>query len=297
MRILQTSVRLLAMLMLAMFPFSVTHGAMVLQAYNANSHDRFQNNAAFIGNPYDWSGVGRGTADQWATMISPSYFLSANHFHPAASATVRFHYNNNPSGTFEDRTVLSGVQIGTSDLWLGRLSAPVSSNVEIYPILALPTVAAYENRTIYTFGLTDGTRTPTTQRLGRNQIDPGTIALYNTVAPPAMPVYNAAYKFDYDNPGGLGADESFLQSGDSGGPSFNLAAGSIPALIGIHWATDNDPVLSSLDTFVPAYINAIQSAMIGESLTLIPEPASATLLALGGMAAFGIARRIRRFAA
>ncbi|MGC4054002.1 MAG: PEP-CTERM sorting domain-containing protein [Paludibaculum sp.] len=71
--------------------------------------------------------------------------------------------------------------------------------------------------------------------------------------------------------------------------------GYIPALVGIHRAIDDDLVLNySLDTLVPAYIDAIQAAMVGETLTLIPEPASAAFLALGGMAVIGLARRVRQ---
>lgn len=265
---------------------------MTVQTYSANSHDRFQNNAAFIGNPYDWSGVGRGTAGRWGVMISDSYFLSANHFAP--SGTLRFYYSNDPSGSFEDATIDSGVQIGTSDLWLGKLDNPVSSSVAKYPILALPSVSNYENRTIFTFGLTGGSPGgPTTVRLGRNQIDPGTIALYNAGT-------NAAYQFDWDNPtGGVGADESYLATGDSGGPSFNLALGSIPALTGIHWAvaTLTPPPYISLDTFVPYYINAIQNEMDGEFLTLIPEPSTMALMVVGGSWLVVAARRRRQFAA
>src|SRR5882757_1294071 len=95
-------------------------------------YDRFDNSSTFIGNPanwpggppvnnpaspYVWSGVGRvvpGPLDSrgdgsfndfWATMISPSFFVSAYHFHPQTGDTVRFYYGNDASGapgTYED---------------------------------------------------------------------------------------------------------------------------------------------------------------------------------------------------
>ena len=42
-------------------------------------NDRFYAGAdkAFIGQPYDWSGVGLSSNGSWATMISPTYFVSA----------------------------------------------------------------------------------------------------------------------------------------------------------------------------------------------------------------------------
>jgi hypothetical protein len=56
------------------------------------SHDRFYTGAdkAFIGAAFDWSGVGGAVSTgttapstgPWATMISPSYFVSAIHYGP-----------------------------------------------------------------------------------------------------------------------------------------------------------------------------------------------------------------------
>ena len=269
---------------------AAAQAAMVLQSYNANQHDRFQNNAAFIGNPYNWSGVGRGTAGRWGVMISDSYFLTATHFVP--SGTLRFYHTNNPAGTFEDHLIASGQQIAGSDLWLGKLQDDVTASVQKYPILDLPTLSAYNNRTIYTFGLTGASEGDADDvRLGRNQIDPNSYG-FATVGPST----GAAYTFDFDNPGGVGADESFLQGGDSGGPSFNLAAGVTPAITGIHWAISTNPIVLSIDTFVPFYIANLQAAMIGEDLMLIPEPTSGLLLALGSILVMGTIRRSRRFA-
>src|SRR5262245_30867025 len=44
--------------------------------------DRSNTGATFIGAAFNWSGVGQTVNGQWGTMISPSFFVSANHFHP-----------------------------------------------------------------------------------------------------------------------------------------------------------------------------------------------------------------------
>jgi hypothetical protein len=283
----------------------IASAQMELQSYAANRHDRFYVGAdkAFIGDPYDWSGVGRvvgeGITHGWATMISPHCFLSAYHFHPALSETLRFYEANDPSGSFEDHAIDSGMRIGDTDLWLGKLEAPVTS-AAIYPILSLPGHSDYEGRVIYTFGRSDTTPQETNVRLGRNNID--------FVALPSEPDENGSIGeilvFDYDYPaGGVGADESHLQPYDSGGPSLAVLGGS-PALVGIHWFIGDDPVVFSADSFVPDYITQLNAAMaelggveFDEQVTvLVPEPSVLVmLLGLGvGCLAWSAQRRARR---
>ncbi len=38
---------------------------LLVRGYDTNLHDRFNNNAQFIGNPYDWSGVARSSGGRW----------------------------------------------------------------------------------------------------------------------------------------------------------------------------------------------------------------------------------------
>lgn len=255
-------------------------------------YDRFYvgEDKDFIGDAYDWSGVGRvdvtGSNSRWATMISPHYFLGSEHFAPSNSLT--FFHSNDPDGTSETHSIESGTQIGSTDLWLGKLSTPVTDDVAKYPILGLPAESDYDNRVIYTFGLTvpDYNATATAVRLGRNNIDPGS---YQD-ATDEHGSTGRVFLFDYDHPtGGMGDDETYLRRGDSGGPSFTIVNGE-PALVGIHWTTwedDTDPdVYGSVDTFVPEYIDDLQTQMqtIGESATsVVPEPATPLMLLGLGM--------------
>ena len=245
-------------------------------------HDRFENDPSFIGAAYDFSGVGRvditGLGSKWVTMISPSYFLSAKHWHPANGATVKFHHTNDPGGDSEQHTVLSGVQIPDSDVWLGKLSSPVSSDVAKYPLLDLEDdhgpprydYSAYDGLEIFTFGLSVdwGQGTATTVRLGKNEINPG-----DYDSDPGASMFGEYYLFEYDNPG-LGDAESYLQNGDSGGPSFHVYEGQ-PALTGIHWFKDDHPTRDySGDSFLKPYVAEIQAAMIGERLSVVSNVSS-----------------------
>src|SRR5262245_40862454 len=99
---------------------------LTVQGYSpatAGRYDRFLNDPSFIGSAYNWSGVGRGintisNADVggWATMISPSYFISANHFSPSVlgANALRFYYTDDSSDGFEDHAFTSIGRIGNS---------------------------------------------------------------------------------------------------------------------------------------------------------------------------------------
>jgi len=244
---------------------------MIIQSYAPYRHDRFYDpsdpNKAFIGDPYNWSGVGKYA--EWATMVSPSCFLSANHAHPGS--WLFFYETNNPYGPVETRRVESGRQIAGTDLWLGKLTEPVGRNIAKYPVLSLPRNEDYDHRVIYTFGLSSAPPSPSNVSLGRNTIDPDSYQLMTDDRGST----GMAFLFDYDNPGGVGADESYLQRGDSGGPSFVIYEDT-PALVGIHWLmwqSGGYPVtVGSADTFVPHYVDQIAAAMDGESLIRLPEP-------------------------
>jgi hypothetical protein len=89
--------------------------------------------------------------------------------------------------------------------------------------------------------------------------------------------------------------------GDSGGPSFALVNGQL-ALLGEHFSnwgtsglpgapgdvtpTSGDGSWWSVDGFLPAYIDQIDSILPADQqiTVVVPEPATLSLLALGGLA-------------
>jgi Dockerin type I domain len=263
------------------------HGAMEIEGIQngtapASNYDRFDNSSSWIGNPANWpggappnsnpnpwAGVGRDSSlDRWATLISPSFIISANHYCPSVGDTIQFDYTNNPNGPIETRTVTASewLQVAvpgdTGDVWIGKLNSPIT-DLPSYPILNLPTQAGdntpYGGLGISTFGLsTSAPGTATSVRLGRNVINSNS-AVYASFDPTFTNVSNAyIYSFDYDSPG-VGPDESQVMVGDSGAPSFFLYAGGSPALLGLHWY--NTANVISGDTWLTKYVGDIQTGM------------------------------------
>ncbi|MCE5278223.1 MAG: PEP-CTERM sorting domain-containing protein [Planctomycetaceae bacterium] len=243
--------------------------ALLVQGYNAARNDRFYVGVdkAFVGDPYDWSGVGRLVGSEtWATMISPSYFLSAVHYHPGAGSTIRFYATNDPAGPYEDHVVASGVQIGTSDVWVGKLTAPASSAVATYPLFVPGDPVDLAGMAMEIIGRSNLSSTQTNIRMGRNVI--------NVVSSQHL-------WWTYDTPG-LGDDEAQTANGDSGATSFVVWNGQ-PGVVGIHHYINGDSMPSY-------YVQQIRDAMGSEMLRIIPEPATMSLL-LGGAAMLLLRKR------
>jgi len=270
----------------------VSPADLYLQGYDSKVHDRYYTGSdkAFVGQGYDWSGVGYSDDGHWATMISPSYFLSASHanFHPAVDSNVTFYETNDKSGTSHTYKIASGAALqlagNDTDLWLGKLAAPVDANIAHYPVAVLGNnTSDYVGEEIFVYGKAN--------RVGRNVIDAaGAKYGYETIF----------LKFSYHNPG-VGADEAYAVAGDSGAPSFvalSYMGEQILALIGTHSYNNGPPppaaaIDYTLDAWITVYVDALNNAMVGESVTVVPEPTTLCLLALA-LPALARARRRRR---
>ena len=286
---LSAMTRTFTALTIACFLTPSSYAALALQNYNASKHHRFANDPAFIGSGYDWSGVARASNTRWVTMISATYFLTANHAPPVAGNTVIFHENNDPTGPTITRTVSSVTQIGTTDISIGRLSSAPGPTIAIYGIASNTTTEAtfassvYSDREVFNVGLND-TGTGTTQfRVGRNELD-GFIDVVTE-----GPRIGDAITFDDDRgtPQSLGDDESYLQGGDSGAPMF-VTSGSDLVLVGANWFIEDSGTPNFSGTsFLPNHIAEISAVVSGggESITLvsIPEPSTALCLSLGAI--------------
>ncbi len=277
---------------------------MTIQGYDPLRHERYANpNDQFIGTllgDLDFSGVGK-SSNRWATMISPSFFLSC--MHVGIGSPITFTVGNVGTTSYSYTISGSTYRVGASDLRLGMLSQPVDGSVASYPLLISDplllgggvetfsnaqlnqVLAPYVGALLVNYGQGN--------RVGLNILD---FFLMDGVSPTAY--------FGYDTPG-LGIDETKLASGDSGGPSFFLFNGQ-PVLAGIHYYVNpnlGEPIGTlngSGDSFPAAYAFEIQQLMNSmadaagrprEQLELlflypseyIPEPASLALLALAAL--------------
>lgn len=260
------------------------HATMVIRNFQSQLHERFYagNDKAFIGDPYDFSGVGSGSG--WATLISDCFFISATHSHPAIGSSVIFWETNSLSDPTHTYTVAGGQQIGNTDLWVGWFASAVDASIARYPVLDLPAAEDYYTFPQFNYGVNN--------RVGRNVSDDFGLLT-------AGPSTGLVFESDYDSSDtpSVGGDETFLQGGDSGAPSFGVAGGGL-ALVGIHWAisdefpgTDEGEVF--VDSAVPAYIDEINAVLDdkGQSLALVPEPSSALLVFGSGAVLLGVRRR------
>ncbi len=279
-----------------------TLAGMTVNGYSvatADQYDRFNNSAAFIGNPYDWSGVGRTTTGKWGTLISPSFVISATHFAPEFGTSIRFYTGNDPLGGFVDRTIGASVALtqlgfpGSSDLVLTQLNTPVTG-VASYAIAAPTSPASLVGQQLYVWGQADTVPVQTSMRLGTNQV-------FNVI-PALNDGTSVGSVFVYDYNTATSPDEARLVSGDSGGPSF-LVGPNGPAIVGIHWFNTEpaDMLTGSLqgsgDTLVSSFVTELNNAMsaTGSServrVVAVPEPSSLALLLMGLGA---VVRRRRR---
>lgn len=292
---------LLFAILLCHITASSTEGALLVNGYDSDLHDRFSNSASFIGNPYDWSGVGRTVGGKWGTLISDSYFVMATHNRPANGNVLQFFEDNDPTGAFAEQTVISTTVIAGSDLSLGMLSAPTYTggtfDIAHYPVLAQPNLGSLIGQDLFVVGQSANTL-PANMRLGRNVVT----GVETNFSDPALSGSGDIIYYDYDTTAaGVGVDESKATGGDSGGPSFVVVDGQL-AIAGVHWFIYSDPDAlgapgssGSGDTVLSSFTSEIAAAMVGESfstLTAVPEPTSLVVLMLA--CGFAGCRRKRR---
>jgi hypothetical protein len=261
--------------------FSVSAPAISLRDFEALRHERyyFGTDKAFIGDPFDFSGVGTN-GEMWATLISDFFFISATHYYPGTNSEVVFHEGNSLDGASHSYTVAGGQPIGSTDLWIGWFDTAVDASIARYPVLDLPMESDYIGLTAFNYGLGN--------RVGLNVLED-----VQFVSPGFPNSVVFLYDYDGDDTPSVDGDETFLEGGDSGAPTFSVWSGKL-ALTGIHAGIDF-PVFA--DSAVPAYIDEINTVLAGkgQQLRLVPEPSQALLLA-GGLSILAVTtpRRNRR---
>lgn len=241
-------------LLIAVFCHS-GNAAILISEFSSPVNDRFSNDPSFIGAGQNFSGVAiadttasLGAWDdggRWVTMISPDVFLSVQHasFYPANGQTVTFHTSNDPLGGSTVRTVQSSQRIGTSDIRIGVLDAPLPSSyayydyaTETFETTGLPpgtvidtSLAPYYGETAFMFGRSPSTwATSQDMAVGQNVIDRWIVDFDGT--------HDAVGAIrDSDSDPSFVASEAYLIAGDSGGPLMVDDGFGNLTIVGLNW--------------------------------------------------------------
>jgi hypothetical protein len=269
----------------------------IIDGYTAATNDRFTNNGAFIAGGFNLSGVGQMTGSlAWGTAISRNVIISAAHAPPVG--TINFYTNNDPTGAPVVRTVMSGVQIPNTDLYLAVLDSNLPASIVHYnyatqalsgPNGSLVGAGIYQNLNAYLFG-----RSPAAhpnwqdQAVGRNRIS-GYVENVNfngnSDVDALLMFYDSVGHPDYVQ------YEAYLQGGDSGGPLFVDIGGQL-VLLGTNAFINSGGLGGNPPFFSGVNYTGNQAAFINEYIVAnIPEPSAITLLAIGNLGMLLIRRR------
>jgi hypothetical protein len=268
------------LLYFSLLPILCIHlqGAINIDAFSSLENDRFANDAQFIMQAYDLSGVALASNGRFATMISNNVFISANHFYPVNGTSMTFYSSNDGNGGSAIRTVQSSQRIGTTDIRVGVLNSPLSSSYNFYnfsteDITSVTTGgSAFTRSDIFLANAFILGRSPTAFAtsqdiaVGRNVIDnwATSITAAGTTDSAAISVVNNSGDSNYVT------HEAFLQSGDSGAPMFIEDGGAL-TMVGVNWFIANDgnndlngqSYLGNYDTEIQTYIDANAVPEIG----------------------------------
>jgi hypothetical protein len=219
--------------------------ALVVQNYDPQVNDRFasgfpdapviNSSDKFVGKGFDWSGVGWWKKDpQYSVaLISSKNFTCAKHMSPATGDVLTFFGKDGKLHNYHVarvQLVTIGTQDGQpiyADSSIGTLqeTVPFDDQVAHYPVAYSDKgFSDFINKKILMYGHM--------ARIGTNQIEEG-IMLEN-IASEFNPITS-----------GLTPGMSKCEIGDSGSPSFMVIGGKL-ALVGTHWKTDADSMVSGL---------------------------------------------------
>jgi len=240
--------------------------ALVIRGYTPSKHDRIFNtsstpslNPDFIHAGIDLTGVGWHTAVQsrQLTMVSPLHFIGARHYRPGIGATLRFVAND---GNFRDFTVASQTTITNdsddiSDLFIGTLTAPIATTQGIrhLPYLNLSLQDGFRPYRNY-LGKTTMVLGKTT-RGANGRIDIIQDRIIEGVSTKMI-------TWSYDTNSG-DADDSYLESGDSGSPVF-VEQDGVAAIVATHSGVsgpDSNGIITNISSFTPHYVDKLNIVM------------------------------------
>ena len=270
------------------------NAALTIDSYADATNNRFSDDSSFILNNSNLSGIGRGSSGKWATMVSSSVFVSANHHHPAIGETLYFYSNNDPNATAITRTVTSGTRMqedGTgnnTDIWAGVLSAPLPSSIAHYTY-STETISSnnflfsnLHNEDGYLIGISPGTTTTAPgqdQGVGVNVINAmQQVAFGDTDDDYLLMAYDVSGGSNYRT------HEARVNSGDSGSPLMVLDNGSLlfVGTASFQYQSDTNPAIKGSGySYLGDSKNTLGDYIIANA---VPEPSALALFALSSLA-------------
>ena len=274
-----------------------SHGAINILGYDAAFNDRYTNDSAFVASQFDLSGITRNAtgagSSGWITMISPNVYLTAEHAQPMEGSNATFYKSNDPNGTSSTRSVTGNrQQIGTTDLFVGTLDAPLTGDFTFYDF-ATETISnnntatdgppqnqvnaesfinsPYAGVNAYLFGRSPtGSPSNRDMAVGRNILDRFQADVTVTGANQG--------DFIGGNIGGANEVpfEAQLVVGDSGGPLMVENGSGKLTIVGINWFASNETDPNFFGTsYVGNYSEQIQNFIDANP---VPEPSNIALL-------------------
>lgn len=286
---------LISCLLVGSFGESISRADIIIDDYTAATNDRFTNDPTFVAADFNLSGVGQSSNGRWATAIARNVVISADHFRPSGSIT--FFETNDPNGAQVIRTIVSGIKVPNTDLYLAVLDSFLPESIVHYsfateplsgPVGALTSAGIYQGMNAFLFG-----RSPENNPANRNQaVGRNRISGYLENVDFLGNSDNDALLLFYDSPGDPDyvQFEAYLQSGDSGGPMFVDIDGEF-ILLGTN-AFINQGGINNPPAFSGINYTGNQAAFINAFIAQnIPEPSGLALLITAGL--IGLSRRRR----
>lgn len=204
--------------------------ATLIQSFSPAANDRFANSPSFIGSGYDFSGIGRDSFGRWAVMLSPTVFLSANHYAPTGS--LIFRAGNDPASSPVTASILQGQRIGNTDLYIGRIASPLPSSIASYQFATVPLNTALLDVSVFmggisptTTGYGSGSPSVTNHTVGTNRIEgyQSNLAAAGAVGDVLLTVANMSGDAGFSHT----TYEAQLAAGDSGSPLLGVSGGNL----------------------------------------------------------------------
>lgn len=242
-----------------------------IDGYTSETNARYTNHPSFIGGN-TLTGLGRSinnSPGSWGTLVSPSVYISANHWSPAVGHTLTFFSTNDPLGPSITRTVIASNQLGNSDIQVGVLDGSLPPEYEPIPYYtnSINTLTEFENSPLHDGEVFMVKRDSDAAYLLEN-VAVGKNTTEHWMAPNTISGIDQPLLIAVDDPSSSSfwiQYESIVQLYDSGAPLLLEINGEL-TIIGLNWYRFEN---LSIDWRKgrPARLNASGFSVVGDQAT------------------------------